>query len=313
MIATIEDAIKWLDTYSEFKKSVVEKVTSPDSEIDMISKIHTSRFPEDKDDYDYDSSPAAWEHYFRFYPVKNFGVVVNDDEIEESYSFERLRYKTSSGVTRLYMQTQSCVDKKSQTVCNCLPRIGGETDFNFKDTASVYFKKLLGDDVGASNLLCRCQKMFHSLLNFSLMQAMGNLQCIKGARRLDEFVCLLEEYFAEKEEQKRFEKLKSYNKCRNSANTKELCKYLNQFDGLYDYCAKIYFLPTGGYPTDVNVECPIELYESNKVLIDGLCKHGKIELDSSENVINYMLLAVNFWQAKEKYFNLATEQNKENI
>lgn len=149
--------------------------------------------------------------------------------------------------------------------------------------------------------------------------------------RLDKFVTFLKEYFEiiQSDKEERLKKLKAGQ--RGSNNAEYLRDYLDQFGCVYNYCANIYFLPTEDHRTgmmikknvNINNEKWKDLLEYNKNLIDDLLKLGSTSLteDNSvqlkfsyqneekeyslrDRVVEYMLLAVRFWQAKEKYFEL---------
>lgn len=222
-------------------------------------------------------------------------------------------------------------------------RLGGDCDFNFnKSKYQIFIKRLLGlsskDNVNIEEnlkhpqndsieLLNQCHSMHHTFLNFSLIQGSGGMNNLKGAQlkldgekikenpqldRLDKFVTFLDEFFRidKNDDEKQMSKLKAGQIGQN--NVEFLHHYLNQFSNIYDYCAKIYFLPTTGYFTGMMKELNADLTKSawrtlldnNQKLIDDLIEFGKETLDPLEHIIKYMLIAVRFWQSKEQYFEL---------
>lgn len=279
-------------------------------------------------DFDCDSSPRAWEHYIRHYASIIFGAT--EDEYEgkkQNYSFEGLKYSGKRIVSVPEVCAKNLKSRMAKIKENRISfepeRLGGDCDFNFNEEKCTIFRKYLGGNEGRNNLLEECSRMHHTLLNFSLMQGSGNLQAIKqncDNDRLDRFLYILNGFFVRDEECTL--KIK-----RRKTNRENRLHYLSQFSKIdkeeipkdkciYNYCAKIYFLPTENYHTgmmiqkNVNVNNPEyknrwdNLLASNSKLINALIESGKKPLDSSDRVVEYMRLAVHFWKAKEDYFRL---------
>lgn len=192
-------------------------------------------------------------------------------------------------------------------------------------------------EYSALMLLANCSRMHHTLLNFSLMQGSGNMQGIKQLcdfDRIDEFFVYLDEFYCIDNKEKQKEKLKAKRQSgyKVDENLKALRHYLNTFrvkqeptESIKNYCSKIYFLPTRKNESEIYQTGKMsqesvdvndskykgrwdKLLEDNANLINALLESGKIEkLTKAEDVVNYMLLAVRFWRAKEEYFTLMDE------
>ncbi len=126
-------------------------------------------------------------------------------------------------------------------------RLSGDTVFNFK---SNIYDELLKNDEEAMSQLENCRKTHHTLVNFSLMQSMGELQQFKknglwlknenkyeGLDRFDSFLYLMNKYYIYNNNSS-LGRYISYKK----ENGKALSDYLNKFKDIYDYCGKTYFI-----------------------------------------------------------------------
>ena len=123
--------------------------------------------------------------------------------------------------------------------------------------------------------------MHHNILNFSLIQSIGNLQGFKGRYcddRLDRFVFFLKMYYETPEKEKT-----CIISCASNENREGLIQYLDSFESVYDYCKKVYFIQENSF-------------------VDKLCKTGSGILKASSDVIEYMELAQEYWAIKEDYF-----------
>lgn len=118
------------------------------------------------------------------------------------------------------------------------------------------------------------------------MQTKGNMQGFKGSclnngvyaslDRADTLVSYLASYYQLQERQKDT----SYILVNAGANKKTLKNYLDSFDGIYNYCNKIYFI-------------------EDKVFVDRMIEEGCLCVNTGKDVIRYMLLALEFWDRKE--------------
>ena len=208
-----------------------------------------------------DSSPEAWEHYKKYYlqTLKEYDFnklyyYNNYDQVEKKHGYNEngkwYNYVNSPSLVkdnRLYAlhNNTTIIQTEDVEYCEATLRYGGDCDFNFNDKKYKLFMKIICGDLDASEQekenakekLNKCKKNHHRLLNFSLMQAIGNMQGVKGENRfdrIDTFVYELNRYFS-----------KTSNKIL-SASTKQnvnlLIEYLNGFKDIYEYCCKIYFI-----------------------------------------------------------------------
>lgn len=266
--------------------------------------------------FDPDSSPAAWEHYLRFYkPEKwlkdyefnkqSLKFFKLDEELKDKKKIYRYREEVDKKDNRLYVLNKE-INKMADEYGgyeNGL-RLGGDTDFNFNKNKYDSFSTILSNDLKNDKEefekqkaeLDKCSKMHHTLLNFSLMQTMGKMQQVKeeGLKlpkgsyehfdRLDTLIYFLDCFYNETDKEK---VLRKANNRKNPNNPDEpthrecLEGYLSLFSGIYDYCKKIYFI--------------------DKALTEKLIENGKKPIKTAEDVKRYMALAIEFWKQKEKY------------
>lgn len=260
--------------------------------------------------FDPDSSPKAWEHYKKYY---------SNDFWTTKYDFEKIHFfelaKDGGG-----MYADCPIEKHNRLVAieigsktvkngkgfegidyyNAVLRLGGETDFNFKEESKyiVFLNKLKNsykDDELAKykKTLETCKAKHHTLVNFSLMQVVGNIQnfkskglCLKNGKnewldRLDTFVYKLDEYYKCKEDDRKNTEIIMF---ANEPNRDSLREYLNTFAEIYDYCKKVYFI-------------------EDRNLVNKIINEGKKEIKSGEDLVRYMTLALDFWNEKQKCFN----------
>lgn len=284
-----------------------------------------------------DSSPKAWEHYIRHYEPSAFGTTIdkygnkNETESQQNYSFNSLKYNLDK-FSRIVAAPQVYANNFEARTFDG-ERLGGDCDFNFNEgkIASFLLKEKNTHNEGTAHLFFYCHRMHHTLLNFSLMQATGGMQLFKQVHcnndRLDRFLFFLNEFYSENDDfiltsavaHNRNAQLKEENteKLRAALRyyLKEVAKDVYGTKKIYRYCSEIYFLPTYGHPTSMmkkyNVNIATEnwdvLLDSNKKLIADLLASGAKFIDTPRRVVEYMLLAVRFWQAKEEYFKLMDE------
>lgn len=243
--------------------------------------------------YEADSCPKAWEHY----------KIVYDNRLE-NYNFEQLSFynnwknvgELKSGLystnnklwlnyvdlpikgkrNRLFLLENSTKKEMHNkiTYIEATYRYGGECDFNFNEKKCELFREIIGNDVYANKRLEACKKKHHTLINFSLIQAMGNMQGFKGANRFDRpdvFINKLDQHFRG---------VSNDVVCfASEANRPYLINYLNGFKDIYNYCATLYFID------DIK-------------FIDEIIKQGALSIENCEDVIRYMNLADEFWNRK---------------
>lgn len=244
-----------------------------------------------------DSSLEAWEHYRRYYSLTKIGRKYNFSHLflynfykdvglrtgyrKDNEWFNYTNKKCEKKYNRYFALDNATELVVSEDIEYCAPasRIGGECDFNFNDKKCFLFQSLIGDHESALQQLERCKKMHHTLLNFSLMQAMGNMQAVKGSNkydRFDTFIWQLYHYF-NKQASNILSKSTPHNRdC--------LIDYLDDFKDIYEYCKEVYFL-------------------ENKTFVDEIIYNGQLPINQCNDVIRYMNLAEEFWSMKALYFN----------
>lgn len=244
-----------------------------------------------------DSSPKAWEHYKKYYLetaskwcIKNnydfnnlfFYNKCSDIGVKRVYPFDytNLPLTNSNKYNRLFAleNNTKIVSVNGVDYCEPANRFGGECDFNFNETKIKLFKKIIGKNQDALNQLEKCKDNHHRLVNFSLMQAMGNMQKVKGRDpfdRLDTFILKLNQYFLDLSK----EVLSSS----SNSNEPVLREFLDNFKDIYEYCKAIYFI-------------------EDEEFIDDIIKQGALPIKKCEDVIRYMDLAEKFWNKKEFHF-----------
>ena len=129
--------------------------------------------------FDSDASPATWEHYKLFYSnifseysigsPNFFSWKGNGCYILEPNGTEK-KYE------RLYALVKSAVPKAKDDKCyGAVLRLSGEVDFNFNEVHIGFFKNLLSNNTKYLEKLKKCAELHHTLVNFSLMQTMGQM------------------------------------------------------------------------------------------------------------------------------------------
>lgn len=259
--------------------------------------------------FDPDSSPEAWQHYKKYYTDKIFQDYQIDSPIfftwyeqageiceqknedsNESYNYISCQSKTKPN--RLY----AIKEPKEKLIIGDFDwykaqlRLSGDTDFNFNDKHFPKMKLLLMKE---ENIETRdkylksleiCKDNHHRLLNFSLMQTVGNMQSFKGRfcdDRVDRLIFYINRYYNTKIKDET-----AIIKYASKSNAKGLIKYLDMFKegGIYEYCEKVYFI-------------------KSKKLVDKLIKNALQDFNDSKSIMNYIDLACEFWNEKELYFS----------
>lgn len=226
------------------------------------------------------------DHCYRWLNYKN-------DEIPEKnrYDENRKKYNRLFALKTDTKRAENPKDKKEY--CEAASRVGGECDFNFNEEKILLFMEIIMADpvagqsqkIDALKRLEQCAEMHYNRLNFSLMQAMGGLQAVKGEDnfdRLDVFILNLSEYYSIEKEQRLTKNPAVLKKATNDENKKDLIEYLDGFGDIYDYCKQVYFL-------------------NNHDFVDTVIKQGKKEIKNCSDMIRYMDLAEKFWKQKYDY------------
>lgn len=218
------------------------------------------------------------------------------DTSDLAWVLYRLMYGINQNVSKINGRKFIEISKENNAI-----KLSGDTDFNFgkgwsysiENKYKGYLDSINNDykDTYESQIKI-CQKLYHSILNISLMPQSGNLQRTKagiGNDRLDTFLWALNSYYTD-ESNLLFNYSSFY-------NMETLKKYLDHFktisedEPIYNYCLSIY---------------GIKSHE----LIDDLVNFGKEAVDSPEKVIRYMTLAYRFWRQKLRL--IKSKLNNEN-
>lgn len=250
--------------------------------------------------FESDSSPKAWDHYKNVYYNRK-SKIMSQYNFEELFLYNRCEKRSGGNLysdkpkkknNRLFAMHNSAeyISIKGVKCCKPARRLGGECDFNFNDDKECSKFKMLyhiierdssateKDKQFARIELESCKEMHHSLLNFSLIEAMGNLQGFKGTNkfdRLDTFIYELDRYFKGLSN-----KIILF---ASNINRKYLLSYLSCFNNIYDYCKEIYFI-------------------EDESFVDKIIEQGKLPIESCKDVLRYITLAKEFWTIKEFYF-----------
>lgn len=234
----------------------------------------------DEVEYDPDASQETWnECYKKIYTSSKWGFwgMFNYDNLKR-YCGKVCRFYAPIIINKKYPQFNKYTKFE----------MSGDTDFNFgksKGNTPKYeaFEKLLRRDYQGEKLtdhlkkLDQCFDRYHKFENFSFMPITGSLQLIKGAcqyDRLDMFVYKLSIYYETDTLNPKYR------------NREALETYLNLFDGIYDYCEKIYMI-------------------NSKEFVNEIIAQGKELIDSGARVVRYMELAEKFWDNKKQTLKYA--------
>lgn len=270
--------------------------------VDNVKRINGKDYT-----FEHDSSEEAWKHYKIIYFKPDGSSRINSkyDLKNEKQQLVLCNYKDKKYynepnskypyVNRYYwLSGEATYDEKSSEYSREDANLSGDCDFNFNESKCRIFEHMVKEEYKdcsrmqkyALDLLEECKNMHHSLLNFSLMQTKGNMQGFKGSclnngvyaslDRADTLVSYLASYYQLQERQKDT----SYILVNAGANKKTLKNYLDSFDGIYNYCHKIYFI-------------------DDRAFVDKMIKEGCLCIKTGHHVIRYMLLALEFWDKKE--------------
>lgn len=170
-------------------------------------------------------------------------------------------------------------------------KFSGETDFNFSNRKKrelcrsryYHYRKILERDLEGEpildiyvEMLNECVKKHHSQDNISLMPMSGNLQGAKGSvglDRLDVWLLILDMKYSH-----------GINLLKNHCTMEkfsEIDSFLDLFDDVCDYTQTIYHI--------------------DSTLTRKLIELGKIPLDTADAIIEYMSLAMRFWEQKNQF------------
>lgn len=277
--------------------------------------------------YDPDSSLRAWEYYFVMYD----DVIECDAEYKEKLFKEDFPPNYISGTKEFYITgnlykriigvfdySRIHRDENSKIVftSNKLKvgeniGIAGDCTFNFNEEKTLRYWKCITNDkqeeedikIRLKKLLLVSKSMHYSVYNFSLMPANGGMQIVKGRDsfdRLGPLLNILSDFFIENEKQDKLDThevlsgiSKNYKESRNS-----LMDFLQKIGNLKNYCNRFYHL-------NLDKKDDILLFES-------ILKSNRL-INTCEDVVNYIDLAVQYWEHQEKHYEEQLKKNKEHI
>lgn len=259
--------------------------------------------------FDPDSSPTAWEYFKKVYShneylskhydfsnlffyneYRNFGLKCGffNGKVWLNYVNKPLK----NNYNRLYILQKGTqtISKNGTEYIIASNRLGGDCDFNFNDKKCNLFTEIIKTDNTSSERekteatiqLARCKDMHHRCLNFSLIQALGNLQYCKGSDLLDRhdtFIYALDKYYRDRGISNAILRFSSPN------NEPALISFLNDFKDIYEYCAAFYFI-------------------TDKRFVDEIIKQGSQPITNVKELVRYMNLAKEYWSEKEKNITL---------
>lgn len=253
------------------------------------------------EDYDNDSSGKIWIEYYKPFYSKmpwdfwNIFEYPNSEQQKEG---------------RVYAKCKKETEKYEKTFIEC--ELGGELDFNFNSNPDPkkwrgakyeYYKNVLENDdklidvdrVHAIELLDDCKERSKKRCNFSLIIRTGGLNNVKGKMsqdkrpldRFDVFIFILNDYFNKRNEQEKNGQKENYmhiifSEAWHNAKVNREClyEYLRLYRDIEDYFEKNYNI-------------------SDKKLIEDLIESGSKPIDNGERVVEYLMLAQRYWDAKE--------------
>lgn len=250
-------------------------------------------------DFEPDSSSKAWEHYEQYY-MKNF----EKSDIKDNLYIKKKRL---------------CLDVSIDDITYT---IAGDCSFNFNGKKAKDFREMIDKDEKITDKedlkkqLKDCEDMHHTLLNFDFMPRTGGMNDIKGNLkykgkeikvhdvgrrpsydcfdRLDTFIYFLSYSFDKIDEFKKskdvdlraigdFFSESVFTRSMKTENFKVLYALLEKYGNIYDYCEVFY-----------NID--------SRIFVERLIANGKKPIEGAKDIENYMNLANEIWDIKEKYF-----------
>lgn len=188
---------------------------------DIDEKSYTYRLGEKKEEeYDPDSSAAAWKYYEKMYAfVGGEGIVYSvagKDSAGKNVTRERGTFLYSENDKISTNENKIRIEhKKGGGTSQSLGEINlaGDCVFNFNEQKLKEFQKIIPNEKKLTGKIPKrllkkleyCKKMHHSPYNFSLMPVTGGMNQCKGEKSLDRPDCLL---YALEQLYKNYENLK---------------------------------------------------------------------------------------------------------
>lgn len=262
--------------------------------------------------YDPDSSPKAWEYYLTTY--KNIfektdelnaynTPTINDNDISFwCYNYPNALYQRIIG-TFLYSKPNETLKLTTPKLLNG-KNIGlaGDCCFNFNNNKIKKFNRFTENNKDIENLLESIKKaLHHSPLNFALMPINGSMNNIKGdgiqgLDRFDTFISALDLYFENKGNPIAIKLIAEFETSQNS-----LVPFLEWIDSFENYLKLFY--------PELLIDDRKE-YNDKKTLLEKLIESGVQPINATDRVIEYIELAIRFWEAKLDYYNKQNQLQK---
>lgn len=237
------------------------------------------------EEYKNDSSVKIWEEYYEpFYSKVGW-------DFWKIFDYEELVQKKE----RCYAECRNESEKYGKSFIGC--RLGGELDFNFNLSKYKRYEDILKkddkvDSAKALNLLKNCAKNQYRCYNFSVLITSGGLNNVKGTLsqeygkrsldRFDVFVYVLNDYFSIRKVKEDYMHIIFSESWRSARGNREcLYDFLRLFENIEDYFKKNYNI-------------------NDKKLIQDLIESGSKPIDSANRVVEYLNLAEQYWEVKEK-------------
>lgn len=304
------------DTIKEINElmSRVDTLKAKEINLNIEHGVETESFI-----YDPDSSLRAWEYYFKKYDIdlsdgeKDFREYFFEENFKKARGFVKtgkINAKRIIGVFAIEIANNDykfILKRQSKNALNYI-RIGGDCAFNFNKEKIGFFRDIIiaepfkAETNDFLSLLDRChQTMHHSVFNFTLMPTTGALNNFKGIStkcdskkydRLDKFVFHLKDFF-----EKPYLKHDALSLGREE-NKKTLFSFLEKdVQSFENYCNLFYHINSK------------ETKDSEgKNLYDKLLENGKKEINNSDSLLQYIKLAVDFWEHQSNHYDKCIEE-----
>lgn len=261
-------------------------------------------------DYEPDSSPIAWQYYIDTYSnvfVLNEKLYNYCNETKSPYYYNNNRSRICGNFSYEKDKKLELLDDNDRQINQSIG-FAGDCCFNFNSNKIEKFHKIIPADTEnkLSKLLNITMKMHHSPLNFALMPINGGMNIIKGESiwgldRFDTFIAALYLYFSNKQNPVSIKLIAIFETSQDT-----LLSFLKNFNTFDDYCK--YFYPE----LSEDKELCNRLIESGKQPIKQFDENGKLDVKKTTNrLLEYIELAIDFWEAKAKYFEKVTKQQNQ--
>lgn len=304
-----EKSLKKLEeSLLELEESLLE-LKDADIKLDLKLKYP---FDTEKYVYDPDSSLRAWEYYFEMYYEFLSNVEEEDKDLLFKEKFGKKFWLSGNAYKRVvgtfcYFENDKYIWpykldrdklKEDQNI-----GIAGDCVFNFNEKKVPNFEKIIKkDNLNDQNtkeqikvVLSLCSKMHYSPFNFSLMPTTGGLNNIKGRKaldRIDVFLNTLKNIYEKIEKKEEIEEINV-----TKTTGRALIHFLKCIGSFENYCKIFYQLD----------------YKETKEkdLVERLLANGKNEdIENPYQLVEYMKLAVEYWEKQKEKYKKVSDTNK---